>query len=344
MTTVDKFMEVTPTTENYLRGIVLFGRNVASYKFALAKSLLELAAEQQERVSLDDLAVPFARHLCEHLKTAPKQATSATSRFLETCSSFNRGEISADRLREMTSRLGFANVIDAFHIVGANEIPVRFFLDERTTATRGIRLTDAIRDIATAAPDQAVAEIEARWNLVETAWGLGINQALVAFEPVAYEPGSGMFVWAARRKALASARPALNGYQKGRCFYCFRGIGTTPTATDLADVDHVLPHVLQRRGEFTNLDQVWNLVLACQDCNRGAGGKFHAIPALSYIERLYRRNEYLINSHHPLRETLIKQVGATASQRQEFVQRMFSDAATSGLARWSTPALADPTF
>jgi hypothetical protein len=42
-TVVDRFISVTPTTENYLRGVVLFGRNVASYKFALAKSLLELS-------------------------------------------------------------------------------------------------------------------------------------------------------------------------------------------------------------------------------------------------------------------------------------------------------------
>ncbi len=38
-TVVDRFISVTPTTENYPRGVVLFGRNVASYKFALAKSL-----------------------------------------------------------------------------------------------------------------------------------------------------------------------------------------------------------------------------------------------------------------------------------------------------------------
>lgn len=35
------------------RSIVLFGRNVASYKFALAKSLLELSQAGEEKVPLD---------------------------------------------------------------------------------------------------------------------------------------------------------------------------------------------------------------------------------------------------------------------------------------------------
>ena len=37
------FSEYKPNDENYWRSVILFGRNVASYKFALAKALLELA-------------------------------------------------------------------------------------------------------------------------------------------------------------------------------------------------------------------------------------------------------------------------------------------------------------
>ena len=36
------------------RGVVLFGRNVASYKFALAKSLLELSADDAARLFKPD--------------------------------------------------------------------------------------------------------------------------------------------------------------------------------------------------------------------------------------------------------------------------------------------------
>jgi hypothetical protein len=59
-----QFIETTPTTENYFRGIILFGRNVAFHKFALGKALIELATDGRDRVSLEDLAVPFSRHSC----------------------------------------------------------------------------------------------------------------------------------------------------------------------------------------------------------------------------------------------------------------------------------------
>jgi hypothetical protein len=59
------FIDIQPTLENYWRSVILFGRNVASYKFALGKSLLELAQQQKEVISLQDLSIPFSRHLCD---------------------------------------------------------------------------------------------------------------------------------------------------------------------------------------------------------------------------------------------------------------------------------------
>ena len=73
------FIAKDPTLEDYWRSIILFGRNVASYKFALAKSLLELKPESGQVITLDNLAEPFARHVSDHLKISDKQATSASS-------------------------------------------------------------------------------------------------------------------------------------------------------------------------------------------------------------------------------------------------------------------------
>jgi hypothetical protein len=67
---VRTFTETTPSLEDFWRSIILLGRNVASYKFAPGKSLLELAHQDHEEIPLDELAVPFSRHLCEHLKLA----------------------------------------------------------------------------------------------------------------------------------------------------------------------------------------------------------------------------------------------------------------------------------
>lgn len=54
-------------------------------------------------------------HLCEHLKVADKQGSSAQSRFLDAYRAFYRGEATQEQLIEQTARLGFADVIDAFH-------------------------------------------------------------------------------------------------------------------------------------------------------------------------------------------------------------------------------------
>src|SRR2546423_413282 len=59
------------------RHIVWFGRNVASYKFALGQVLLDLGARQQSFIRLEDLAVPYAAAICEHLQVEDRQSTSA---------------------------------------------------------------------------------------------------------------------------------------------------------------------------------------------------------------------------------------------------------------------------
>ena len=94
------FIEPIPTKESCWRAIVMMGRNVASYKFALAESLLELSPIGDEFVSMEDLAEPFSRRLCEHLNHSEKQITSSRSTFLDSCRQANAGEISHEALIE----------------------------------------------------------------------------------------------------------------------------------------------------------------------------------------------------------------------------------------------------
>ncbi len=209
------FTDIQPTDENYWRGIVLFGRNVASYKFALAKTLLELAQDQREVVSLQELAVPYSSHLSEHLRLADRQATSASSRYLDACRAFNRGESSEEELVDITAKLGFQNVIDAFHVVGNGPISIRFFEDERRLSTQGIRLTDELLNLPEAVEgEDLLIEAEARWRLVETAWELNLPRQVLT---VTYKPETKLLLPAdlTRRKAITAARDALNGYQNG---------------------------------------------------------------------------------------------------------------------------------
>lgn len=158
------FYEIEPSLENYWRAIILFGRNVASYKFALAKSLYDLKAEGNTIVTLDQLAEPFSRHICEHLKLVDKQATSSSSKFLDFCRTFNSGEIDQQTLIEKTVQFGFVNVIDAFHNVHQQELPKRFFMDARKTH-KGIILTDEVFQLFEAQNSQdLINETEARWR------------------------------------------------------------------------------------------------------------------------------------------------------------------------------------
>jgi hypothetical protein len=120
-------------------------------------------------------------------------------------------------------------------------IPVRFFVDERRSPTPGVRLTDALVELAAEGTSQALAEIEARWRLVETAWSLDISRSLIG-----YDEGTGLLVPVVRRVALTSARDALNGYQKGTCFYCYTPVSTVSKDVDVADVDHLFPWRLQQ--------------------------------------------------------------------------------------------------
>ncbi len=87
-----KFISKEPTVEDYWRGIILFGRNVASYKFALAKALIDLKPQSGQLIKLSELAPVFSKHIAEHLKNADKQGTFQTSKFLDSCRQYNAGE------------------------------------------------------------------------------------------------------------------------------------------------------------------------------------------------------------------------------------------------------------
>jgi transposase-like protein len=270
--------------EDCWRGIILLGRNVASYKFALGRALLDLHPVAGQLVRLEELAAPFARHLCEHLRLAEKQGTFQRSKFLDACHRANAGDLTQAQLVEETVRLGFNNVIDAFHVVGRDEVPLRFFVDERRS-DRGIRITDAFSQlIDSGQASNLPEEAEARWRLVETAWELGVSRALVNYDSATEQ----LFLDSTRRRAsITGARAALSGYQKGHCFYCFTPFSLLDPSPP--DVDHFFPHSLKTHGLGKNIDGVWNLVLACRRCNRGISGKSDSVPNIKLLERLSKR-------------------------------------------------------
>jgi len=329
------FIETKPKTETLWRSIILFGRNVASYKFALGKALIEIADKEKTFVKLDELAEPYSRYLIEHLRGNDKQGTFPSSKFLDACRDFDKDKITTEQLISTTVSLGFNNVIDAFHIVGKGEVPKRFYVDERKDRN-GITITDDLLALKENIQfNNFPFEVEARWRLVETAWSLDISPALL--EVKHDDKGLLLFVEndSLKRINITSSRGSLNGYQKGKCFYCHRDIVIDSSNPNLmTDVDHFFPHRLLQAYPDLNLNGIWNLVLSCKECNRGEDGKFASVPKLYLLKRLFSRNEFFIQSHHPLRETLMNQTGQTHGSRRAFLQHVDSLAISSLVHRW----------
>ncbi len=333
-----KFVDRNPTLDTYWRSIVLLGRNVASYKFALAESLLEIPTENTF-VKLEDLAVPYSKNICEHLKYNDKQAIGSANRFLNSCRQFNRQKIDEDELRKQTIKLGFRYVIDAFHNVANAEVP-RFYEDARSNQG-GIVLTDNFYElIQNEQADNFKFEVTSRWRLWETAISLNINPKLIEVDSDPHTETLFVVNEKARRIDVTSSRYTLSGYQKGKCFYCAKEIRIEQGVENSCDMDHFFPDVLKHMG-FTKIDQVWNLVLACRECNRGNNGKFERIPDIKFVEALNKRNNFYVESHHPLRETIINQTGKSNSDRHQFLQTFFNEAvdAIPSKKKWNPPEI-----
>jgi hypothetical protein len=325
------FIPQNPTVEDCWRGIILYGQNSASYKFALAESLLQLSPQAGQLIKMEDLAPVFGKAIAAHISHSPKQGTRP-GKFLQSVQGFN-SDGNFDALVKATVSSGFQDVIEAFHNIGTSSVLHKFFIDERK-ANKGIRITDEFSKLAQGIQiNNITQEVDSRWRLVKTAWNLGIssNHLVVQHD---HELGEIFtFDLAKRRKSVTSSRGALNGYQKGRCFYCSADLHLLGKDSN-TDVDHFFPHKLKQSNLHLNLDGVWNLVLSCKTCNRGSSGKFDRIPSITLLERLHARNEFLIGSHHPLRGTLINQTGENLSSRINFLTKIYQEVQLNPLTAW----------
>jgi len=259
-----KFQINDPSIESQWRALILFGKNSATYKFAFAKSLLGIIEEQKTKISLSELAIPFADSIVDHLKKNDKQGSSASSTFLKGCRDFIADNISKEHLYSLTEKYGFVNVVDAFQNVNGGAIPDKFYEKDYKQGKKDIIVTDNLLKIKELFQYRNLEqEVEARWNLVETAWNLQINPNLLE---VKYDEANSLFFIESnlmRRIDVTSVRDSLNGYQKGKCFYSFQDISINKNDINTCAVDHFLPHVnkLEHAKQGANINGVWNLVL-----------------------------------------------------------------------------------
>lgn len=329
-----KFQINDPSIESQWRALILFGKNSATYKFAFAKALLELIEEQKTKVSISDLAIPFAESIVDHLRLNDKQGNSSSSKFLEGCRDFISGNISKDQLYILTEKFGFINVVDAFQNVNGGTIPDKFFEKNYKQGKKEIIITDNLLKIKELYQYRNLEqEVEARWKLVETAWNLQINPNLLE---VKYDEEKSMFFIkndSMRRIDITSVRDSLNGYQKGKCFYSFQDISINKNDINVCNVDHFLPHVNKpfHEKQGANINGVWNLVLADSTTN---STKWAKVPEIRFLERLFNRNEFYIESKHPLAETIINQTGKTKDLRRKFLETHYNLALSCSIQKW----------
>ena len=86
---VDQFIIDQPTLDSYFRSIVLFGKNSATYKFALGKVIIELTSNGTDFISLKDFAIPFIKYTNEHVLSGNKQITSNSSKYFDAFKKYN---------------------------------------------------------------------------------------------------------------------------------------------------------------------------------------------------------------------------------------------------------------
>ncbi|WP_409062293.1 HNH endonuclease [Streptomyces sp. SYP-A7185] len=309
--TADAFFSAEPSARSSWRLAILMGANSRTYKFALGEALLEHARHGHTEILLRELAVPYAMSLAEHAAKAPQAPEGASigeADFL--------GIAAAER--EETRQLGRptdllldaavksmpAMVMQKFHnLRGGSQVPHRFYEVTGSPRRRSVRLTPELLQVAQS--DQATglrAELGARWSIVECSFAAGIGRALVQ-EGVTVNWPTVELTDKRRRRSIAGVADALLGFQHGRCLTC-------DDVLDLADavaVDHVFPYSLMQRyasvGAWTgpDLDVLWNLAPAHEACN---SAKSDRLPRPDELDRLARRNEAIMGSPHPLRQTL----------------------------------------
>ncbi len=318
-----EYINTDNSIETKWRSLILFGSNTATYKFAFAKSLLELVDTETTKISLEDLAKPFSLNLAQHIKSSPKQINSNTSSYLNEVTRFNSGEINIDELIKLTQKDGFKYVIDAFQNLHGGQIATPFYYKDFSGKRKELIVTDELLKLKESAQLLNLPlEVEARWNLVETAWNLNINPNLL--EVIHDQENQTFFIQQNdlfRRIDITSSRDSLNGYQKGKCFYSYQDIFLE--GTNVCHVDHFFPHSMKDVffKEGININGVWNLVLTDPIINLQ---KNRSIPEIRFLDKLNKRNEFYIESKHPLAETIINQTGQTSRNRINFLKKCYN--------------------
>ncbi len=302
-----------------IRAILLFGKNTATYKFALCHSLMNLNGDNlKTEIKYEDLSEDFVRELHKHHVSCPNQFNRKEPTKLEKAmDSHSRDEINFKRLLEIAQKDIYNNVFRAFQNLGDGTLSKKHMLFENHQSDKKLIITDRLAEILS---DSSLVELvkrenQARWRVVEEAWSAGLSTNLV------YDYEKQRFYRSDKkvnRVYLRSAVETLVPYQKGLCFFC------SNLMTDIhgkeyelfPDVDHFFPLTLLSKEPIlsVNPNGVWNLVIACNQCNRKE--KRANVPAEKFYNKLLLRNErFAIEHSHGLKFSILNSLGLSKASQ-----------------------------
>ena len=320
---IQKFNSSDTSVVSTLRTIVLFGRNVSTYKFALASALLKL--KPKNFITYEEIRDEFLYSLLEHYQKNPNQYQAGENSLTKAFDKYILDE-NWNELLKTAERNIYNNVFDAFHNVGGGSIKKEHILFEHLANEKKLVLTDNLNAILEKKDliDALKNENESRWMVVEEAWKNKLSPNLLVFDQ---SSGEFISVSSTERTNLRSAVSVLLPYQHGRCFYCGKIINTNAYAEDhnFPDVDHFIAHSYFKRSELghINPDGIWNLVIACKECNRGGGGKFERLPDLIYQKEIINRNVLFTEEHrHSLKNSIL--LSLNANNHIDVKQKMYN--------------------
>ena len=310
-----------PNSKDFWRAIILYGSNMSTYKMGLGHLLINYANKNLEKIPLRDLSEDFMSLYADKVKNNKPQSRRKIVNGVEKGLTYVEQE--SQKMQEGKNKEKAVDsvlknslekmVLQKFHTLFKRQIPEPFY---RLTDTHMI-LQNNLLELFSDKENQVLdSEVMSRWDLLEFGF-----ENITGEESIEIDEDLEFVLKKKKRTQISRLRPVLNGYQEGVCFFCERKF----EINDSIHVDHLIPR------DAVNHDQIWNLVLSCEDCNLW---KSNHLPQKHFVQKLIDRNEFVLKSDLPLKEELRKVLGTVDKQREQMVWGQYKLAVDKKLTLW----------